>query len=45
MLRRDKNYNPELDKQAKVPEMRSLYKAITDGRAEEDAGRVTVEAC
>jgi MFS family permease len=37
VLKRDKNYNPELDKQAKTQEMRSLYNAITDGSAKEDA--------
>jgi hypothetical protein len=33
---RCRNYNPELDRQDKIREMRALYKAMNEGKSKEE---------
>ena len=36
VLKRNRNYNPELDKRDKIQEMRALYKAMNEGSSKEE---------
>ena len=38
MLKRDRNDNPELDKELKIAELRALYKAMSERSGTEDVG-------
>lgn len=37
VLKRDRNYNPELDRQAKIDDLRALHKAVSEVSGKEDA--------